>query len=128
MAKFDVKADKSKNRIYVRIEGSLTIDEAGRLKNAYEEAVNECKPGFTVLNDVSELRPCISEVQKTLTEITEIASRYGVGKVARIVGDTPIAGLQIERISKSKSHYHGEAFKTVEAAEAYLDEKKSESD
>jgi len=126
MAEFEVHADTNKNRVYVRIEGSLNIEEAEQLKEAYADAVDKCSPGFTVLNDVSELHPCIPEVQEILQKITEIASRSGVGRVARVVGKTPLAGLQIDRISKSKSHYHGESFKNIDDAEAYLDEQKSD--
>ncbi len=123
MAEIDVNVDKMKNRIYIQTEGSLNIDEAKELEEAYRKAVRECRPGFTVLNDVAKLQPCLPEVQEILKEITEIASQAGVGRVARVVGDTPIAGLQIDRISKTQSHYHGESFKTIKEAEIYLDEK-----
>ncbi len=126
MAEFEVHADTNKNRVYVRIEGSLNIEEAEQLKEAYADAVDKCSPNFTVLNNVAELRPCISEVQEILKEITDIAHQSGVGKVARIVGETPIAGLQIDRISKSESHYHGESFKSIDEAEAYLDGENSD--
>lgn len=126
MAEFDVHADINKNRIYVRIKGSLNIQEAEQLKEDYVDAVDKCSPGFTVLNNVAELNPCIPEVQEILKEITDIAHQSGIGKVARIVGKTPIAGLQIDRISTSKSHYHGESFKRIDEAEAYLDEQRND--
>ena len=121
MADFNVHVDSIKNRIYVKIDGSLSVEEAKALEEKYRQAVSQCFTGFSVLNDVSWLRPCSPEVQQILSEITHISSNAGVGKVARVVGETPLAGMQIDRISRTESHYHGEHFKTVDEAEVYLD-------
>jgi hypothetical protein len=118
-----VRVDSSKNRIYLVLEGFHDVDEALRMKKLYKEAIESCTPGFTVLADVSAYKPGLGEVQKVHEEAVRLAEDAGVSKVARVVGEMPLGGMQISRIARSKGHYESAHFEVVEDAEAFLDEK-----
>ncbi len=116
-----VRVDESKNRIYLVLEGFHDLEEALRMRNLYRDAIKRCKAGFTVLADVSRYKPGVPEVQKVHAEAVKMAERAGVSRVARVVGETPLGGMQIDRIAKSEGRYQSQNFQTVEEAERFLD-------
>ena len=118
-----VRVDTSKNRIYLVLEGFHDVEEALRMKKLYEEAIESCTPGFTVLADVSAYKPGSGEVQKVHEEAIRLAEDAGVRRVARVVGEMPLGGMQINRIARTKGHYESAHFETVEDAEEFLNEK-----
>ena len=87
----------------------------------YAEAIKQCRPGFTVLVDVSNYMPGSEEVQKIHKDAAHVAESHFVGKVARVVGDTPLGGMQIERIVKHEAEYGTRHFRSIEDAEDFLD-------
>jgi len=126
MAKFSIKVDELKNRIYLRLEGFHTLEEALRFKEEYKKAVAKCRPGFTVLTYAVNYKPGTPEVQKVHAEAIKIDAAAGVSKVARVVGETPLGGMQIDRLARTvgKYPYPAKNFKTEKEAEAYLDSDK----
>jgi len=114
--------DPSKNRIYLILEGTHDVEEARRMRDEYKKALMMTQPGFTVLADVSNYKPGTPEVQVIHAEAVHNAELAGVSKVARIVGETPLGGMQINRIAKRETSYASANFATIEQAEAYLDE------
>lgn len=113
--------DALKNRIYLYMEGLHDLEEALRLRDEYEKAIGQCRPGFTVLANVSKYRPGAPEIQKVHAEAAKMAADAGVQKVARVVGETPLGGMQIDRIAKTEGHYPSAHFTTTEEAKTYLD-------
>jgi hypothetical protein len=116
------RADVYKNRVYLVLMGYHDLEEALRMKELYKKAIDMCRPGFTVLADVSNYKPGSDETQKVHEEAVELAKNAGVRKVARVVGQKPLGGMQIERIAEDKGHYEAAHFETTEEAEKYLDE------
>ena len=116
-----VRVDEAKNRIYLILEGFHDLDEAIRMRDLYRDAIARCGPGFTVLADVSKYRPGAAEVQEVHGEAAKLAEAAGVNKVARVIGDKPLGGMQIDRIARTEATYEARNFATFEEAEAYLD-------
>lgn len=116
-----VRIDKAKNRIYLYFEGFMEIDRARKLHDAYKEAISQCTPGFTVVTFAQDYKPGTPEVQDVVRNMTRMAQDAGCRKVARVVGRTPLGGMQINRIAKSQTTYPSRHFATVEDADAYLD-------
>jgi len=116
-----VRYDEKKNRIYLYMEGFHDLKEALRLKEEYRKAIEKCRPGFTVLVDVTKYKPGSEEVQKVHAEASKMDAEAGVSKVARVVGKTPLGGMQLNRISRTVGNYPAKNFATFEEAEAYLD-------
>jgi hypothetical protein len=122
ITKSSARVDLAKNRVYLVMEGLHDLDEARRMRDAYAAAVAQCARGFTVLADVRDYRPGSDEVQAVHAEAVKIAARHGASRVARVTGETPLGGMQIQRIANTEHvTYASRAFKTLEEAESYLD-------
>jgi hypothetical protein len=121
MSAFSVRVDTGINRIYFTMSGYLTVDEAEKLKEEYRGAVSRMRPGFTVLTNAVDYKPGSEEVQDIVISCAEIDGEAGCRKVARMVGDKPLGGMQINRLASSVASYPAKHFKTIEEAEAYLD-------
>jgi hypothetical protein len=117
-----VHTNRIKNRIYLVLEGYHDIEEATRMRDLYREAIESCRPGFTVLADLTGYKPGDDEVRQIHADAVRIAEAAGVSKVARVVGDKPLGGMQVDRVARQEGHYESAHFATVEEAEQYLDE------
>ena len=121
MAEYSTRIDREKNRIYITISGYLSREGAEKLKEEYRAAVSGCSPGFTVLTDAREFKPGSSEVQEIVTAMSVLDGEAGCRKVARVVGNKPLGGMQIDRLAKTVATYPARNFETVAEAEVYLD-------
>jgi len=115
------KVDKVKNRIYIYFEGTLNLEQALKLQKSYKDAIDQCKPGFTVLTYAENYSPGDDEVQKIVAEMTKMAEDAGLKKVARVIGSRPLGGMQINRLAKLKTKYPSRHFATEKEALEYLD-------
>jgi hypothetical protein len=115
------KVDLAKNRIYIFFEGTLDMERALRLQQAYRNAINQCNPGFTCLTYAENFMPGNDTVQNVVMEMTKMAEDAGLKKVARVVGNTPLGGMQINRLARVKTRYPARHFATEQEAEEYLD-------
>ncbi len=121
MAESIVRANAQKNRIYIDMDGFLTLDEAKKLRDDYASAIALCRPGFTVLTNAIKYKPSKEDVQEIHSEMAKMDEDAGCSKVARVVGDKPLGGMQITRLVKEHAAYPTKHFQTIEEAEAYLD-------
>jgi len=115
------KYDETKNRIYLILEGSHDLLEAKRMRDEYAEAIEQARPGFTVLADLKNYKPGSEEVQKVHASAVHLAEEAGISKVARVMGQTPLGEMQVSRIAKKEVSYPSRSFITVEEAEEFLD-------
>lgn len=116
-----IKVDHQKNRIYATFDGFLSLEEAEKLVADYQRAIEQCKPGFTVLTHLANYKPGTPEVQAVFSRGTKLAGESGCLKVGRVIGEKPLGGMQIDRIAKETSSYPAKHFVTQEEAEAWLD-------
>lgn len=115
------EVDLAKNRIVIYFDGFMTLEEAQMLKEAYRKAIDQVRPGFTVITYAIDYKPGTPEVQNIVSSMTKMAEDGGCSKVARVVGDKPLGGMQINRLAKNVTTYESRHFATFEEAEAYLD-------
>ena len=54
--KTTIRADVAKNRMYIRLTGSYTVDDTIPVINRINCEVVKLKPGFGVINDIRELK------------------------------------------------------------------------
>ena len=118
----DAQVDTAKNRIYIWVQGFLTMEKALELKQVYSDAIGRCRPGFTVLSYVEEFAPGAPEIQEVIAQMKKMAAEAGIARVARVVGKKPLGGMQIHRLAHDDAPYPAELFENEEDAEAYLDE------
>jgi len=120
-ARVSVRYNSAKNRIYVHLHGDLTVQDAERLKKAYQEALEKCRQGFDVLTEAEGLSPFKGDVQNVLIDICKMINKRGVGRVVRVSGDTPQGAMQLNLLSRSAGGYVATHFQTFEEAEKFLD-------
>lgn len=117
-----VRLDSAKNRIYIRFDGFMDKGRAQLLHDAYRDAIAQAQPGFTVVTYTEGYRPGGPEVQEIVTRMVRMAEQGGCRKVARVVGNSPLGAMQINRLAKTETRYPSKHFATDVEAEAYLDE------
>ena len=115
------RVDKDKNRIYIYFEGFLEEERARKLHDSYKNAIAQVKSGFTVLTYAENYKPGGPQVQEIVSRMVKMAEDAGCKKVARVIGATPLGGMQINRLAKVSTSYASRHFTTAEEAEAYLD-------
>jgi hypothetical protein len=121
MGEYSTRVDVQKNRIYIDLTGYLSVEQARKLLEEYRNAVDGCKPDFTVLTVVKDFKPGAQEVQDIVLSMSELDENAGCRKVARVIGNNHIGGMQINRLVSTIATYPAQHFKTVEEAEAFLD-------
>ena len=120
MANVTIRVYSKINRLYLKLDGFMTVEEANDLKGRYGKALATCRRGFTVLSDISSLRSQTPQVQEIMGKITGMTGEAGVSNVARIVGLNPIAGIQLERLAHNEGNFKAGNFKTAAEAERFL--------
>lgn len=116
-------ADVAKNRVYIKFDGYMELEEAEKLRDDVKKALRQIKSGFTILTDARGYKPGTKEVQAVISSIAKMDADAGVSKVARVTGDKPLGGMQIDRLAKetTENKYPARHFATIEEGEAYLD-------
>ena len=65
------EVDPVKNRIVIYFDGFMTLEEAQMLKEAYRKAIDQVRPGFTVITYAIDYKPLggmqIDRLAKTVT-------------------------------------------------------------
>jgi hypothetical protein len=119
---YKIMISPEKNRAYLTIHGFWRNKEAvpTYLKD-WTKAVSSLKTGFTLLTDASEMKTHPKDVQKLHEEAQAIVLKSGVVKVAEISKDN-ITELQLNAVAKA-TQFPKRNFKTIEEAEAWLDQK-----
>ena len=117
---FIVRADAAKNRLYVKLAGFFDYDELKASTDKSIEEVKKLKPGFDVINDISEFKPANQDILKEIERVQIHLKKIGVRHVVRVQGNSKLTNLQFSRIGKSVD-YAAEAVDTMEEAEKLLD-------
>jgi len=119
---FNVRADTAKNRLYVKLVGFFDYKEMKAATDATIEGINKLKPGYDVINDISEFKPVgpdtLKEIERGQVYFKKSGIRYGI----RVEGKAKLANLQFSRIGKSVD-YVTDSAETLEEAEKLLDNK-----
>lgn len=112
---FQISYDTVKNRINVKIVGSITMDEVDTYNQEYKKVLEQVKPGFTGMTDLSEGKLFTQEVAAALAPLGELSVQKGLSKWAYYTGSS-ITKMQMKRM-------FGDiviCFDKIEEAEAYL--------
>lgn len=118
-----IKADRTKNRLYVKLDGFFGEDDVKIAGNQIIREAASLRPGFDVINDVSGFKPVKPEVSDHIVHIQQEVKKMSVGRVVRVVGDNALAKMQLSRTSR-EAGYNAYAVATSEEAEHLLDSDK----
>jgi len=116
---FDVKYDQKKNRVYLKLEGFVKLEEAIAFREACEAAHKKQKPGASFLMDARNLKTLpqdsLEEVQKTRSS----AVKHGTSTGATVM-DESILTMQSKRTSKKVDGFKEAYFSDIYEAEQFL--------
>jgi len=132
---FDIRADKEKNRIILKLSGFLQQEELKRATDEFIEKVKTLQPGFDIINDISEFKPASQEGAAEIKRAQAFIKEHGFGHVIRVIPGRPdplnseettahgtalLGKAQFRRTAREVGYQAGEA-SSIEEAEAMLD-------
>jgi hypothetical protein len=118
---YEIRADGPRNRLYLRLAGFMTDDDAIRVADTIIAEIQKLKPGFAVINDIRELKPTSQTATDQMRRAQEASVKHGSGRVIRVVGDQVVTQLQWNRTLKGVQGRGAETAATVEEAERMLE-------
>ena len=117
---FIVRADLEKNRLYVKLVGFFDYDEMKASTDKSIEEARKLKPGFDVINDISEFKPASQNILHEIERAQAYLKKAGIRRGIRVQGKAKLTNIQFSRIGKAVD-YIAEAVETLEEAEKLLD-------
>ena len=118
----DVRADVSKNRLYIVLSGFFPDEEMGGVADRVISEASKLKPGFDVINDVSNFKPTSPRGADEIKRGQTFLQQHGLRRLIRVSGDAVLAAAQFDRQAKA-SGYTADTAVTVAEAERMLDGK-----
>ena len=118
---FEIRADGPKNRLYLRMAGFMTDDDANRVADTIIAEIQKLGPGFAVINDIRDLKPTSQTATDHMRRAQEASEKHGVGRVIRVVGDQVVTQIQWNRTLKAVRGSGAETASTVKEAERMLE-------
>ena len=117
---YTARADITKNRLYVKLAGFFDYNEMKASTDKTIQEAKKLKPGFDVINDVSEFKPAGQDMLKEIERAQAFLKQAGVRHAIRVEGKAKLTNVQFSRIGKAVN-YVAEIVETIEEAETLLD-------
>jgi hypothetical protein len=118
---YSIKADPIKNRLYLRLAGMMMDDDAKKVADTIVMEIKKLKPGFAVINDISELKPASEVASEHMRRAQDASAKAGVKRVIRVMGGKTITNMQWNRTLRETQGINAEVVATVAEAEKLLD-------
>lgn len=98
MGEYECRFDVGKNRLYIRLQGFFREDEVGPLERRLTEVLENVRPGFDVITDVSEFKPASPATAEAIRRGGETVRARGRRHAVRVVGSFVAGLLQFKRL------------------------------
>lgn len=111
---FEMSYDQAKNRVTVKVL-SITMEDVEKYIQEYTKLLDQVKPGFTGITDLSEGKLFTQEVALALAPLGELSVQKGLTKWAYYTGSA-VSKMQMKRM-------FGDivvSFEKLDEAEAFL--------
>jgi len=118
----EIRANPIKNRLYLKLAGAMSEADAKKVAQAILQEIAKLRPGWAVINDISELKPADEKATEHLKRAQEASAKAGCTRVVRVVGKQAITHLQWNRTLASAQGLRADTAATVADAERMLDE------
>jgi hypothetical protein len=117
---YSLSVSTSKNRAYLKLIGFWrNTDAVPEYLNDWKKALEDLKPGFSILTDASEMKTHPQDVKMLHAEAQKLTLAAGLAKVAEII-QNDITEFQLDSLAQS-TNFPKRSFKTAEEAETWLD-------
>ncbi|MGL1903717.1 MAG: hypothetical protein OCC49_16390 [Fibrobacterales bacterium] len=119
MAQYTVKADTTKNILYLSMDGFFEHSGIQEISDAIVRELSKLEPGYGFINDVSQFKPTTEEGVEEIKQLQLRMYNNGLGKVVRVVGESLMSKLQFERKSKEVG-YSADHVQSISEAEEII--------
>lgn len=120
MAKFEIRADIAKNRIYFKPDGFFTDAEAVTFCEKVIQEAKKLRTPFDTISDLSGFKPASPQGFENFKQTAGELVKMGVRKTVRVESASGLGAMQFNRISKTAG-YEVTVVKSLEEAEKLLD-------
>ena len=121
-AYYHIRVDQEKNRIYLEIIGFWkSVDVAPHFHQDIHKTFSRLKPGFTVLADLTSMKPSPPEVKKLHEDTQKMGVKAGLYKAAEVIPEDSVVQIQLDDFGQ-KSHITRRVFYSRQEAEQWLDQ------
>jgi hypothetical protein len=118
---YTIGIDTAENRLYLKVIGFWNdLSLVSNYPDDIKKASQELTPGFTVLADLTEMKPMPKEVGPLYERAQKILVKSGLKKTAEILPESAILKMQVKKFARSSEMPKAE-FHSKEEAEAWLD-------
>ncbi len=107
---FKIKANPSKNYLYIFLEGFLNDDEISEATDTARTEARKLSPGFTIINNIGKYKPSTQKSADMIAKTQRYLSDIGAARVIRIVGQNILGKHQWRRTQRQG----GAAFEVIE--------------
>jgi len=106
--------------MYARMEGEINKAEALSAVNKLGPAIEQLKPGFVIINDISGFQATNEENFRLLSRLLDAFIEKGVQKIFRVVGPSKHSLMTFASFDKTAAKVPVEYVPTMEEAEKKL--------
>jgi hypothetical protein len=115
-----LRINPSLNRFYAIFEGFCTKEELEVKLQEAKALMQQLQPGFSMISDISTFKPATQEAAELIKQAAMMAAEFKVGRVIRVVGQSQIAAMQLNRVTKDA--YSVDMAGSIEEAEKMLEQ------
>jgi hypothetical protein len=126
MGEWKVSTDESKNRLYLTLDGQLSLEEVETAADAVIEASAELEPGFDQVNDMSGFQPTDPEALEHIERGKRGIVENGVAATCRVVSESTTGQMQFDRAGEDQEEYALAKAESYEEAEKLLDKRRAQ--
>jgi len=125
MSDWTVRIDESKNRLYLTLEGQLSVAEAEAAADEVIAGAKQLDPGFDQVTDMRSFKPtdqaAVDHIERGKRGLVE----NGVAAVCRVVAESTTGQMQFDRAGEGAETYAVAKAESVDEAEKLLDQRRS---
>ena len=118
---YELIVDAVKNRLTIRIGGTIGKIEGEKIAREMVTVCNQLKRGFDVINDISGYETADKKSEEVFKGVIEFLKVRGVRKVVRVVGGSRAALMKFADVTKTVNNYTVQYVPTMQDAEKLLD-------
>lgn len=96
---YNIQADTDQNLLLLHLEGFMTDQELKEAAQICIEKINKLTSGFSIINDISKLKPATPIGAAEIKRVQSIAAEQGAAKIIRITHNI-VTKMQFHRTSR----------------------------
>lgn len=124
---FLVRKDTKQNRLYLTIQGVISVSDALQMKEQIVKETEELQPGFCTINDMSKFIKGDDTSAPVLKWIIDFLLKKEIGYIVRIIGTSKTGLMQFAKHSPQDASDKIKYVPTLKEAEKLLSELKKEN-